>query len=229
MPLYATKHINNQSILAVWRIEETLDELYQRVYLSESDNTIFATLKAEKRKKEWLTSRLLLQLMLEEKLSISYEITGKPYIFNSDWDISISHKNEFVAIILGKNKQVAVDIEKLSTRLDNVYDYFMSEEEMKNLDRNHQNLQLHLHWCAKECLIKLANKKNLKLIEDIRVYPIHPRLSVFEAEVRDMEIMTSYNFHYEMLSHDYVIVWTADRTKNLIPLPAQATPPTIRK
>lgn len=218
MPLYETKHINNRSILAVWRIEEDVEELRRQVYLTEPDKQLLESFSNEQRCKEWLATRLLTQMMLEEDVSISYQPTGKPYILNSDWEISITHKNEFVGIVLGKNKRVAIDIEQLSSRLDKVYDYYMRPEELYSLDRNQRNFQLHLFWCAKECLIKVANRKDLRILEDMYVHPIHIRKNKFVAEVREDTIMIPYTFYYEKLSDDYVVVWTSDTDKNLIPL-----------
>ncbi len=215
MPLYETRHINERCILAVWRIEEDLEELQRQVYLSNQDKELLRTFTSEKRCKEWLATRLLAQIMLEEDVSIVYEPTGKPHILNSEWEISITHKNEFVGIVLGKNKRVAVDIEKLSTRLDKVYDYFMSPEELESLDPYDRNFQLHLFWCAKECLVKLANKKQLKVLEDMHVNPIRSRQNKFVAEVRENGEMLPFTFYYERLSANYVVVWTGNRNKVL--------------
>lgn len=213
MPLYSTRHIDDSSVLAVWRIEEGLDELRRQVYLSEKDEELFASFTNEHRCKEWLASRLLTQMMLEEDVSISYEETGKPYILNSEWEISITHKNEFIGIVLGKNRKVAVDIELLSTRLDKVYDFFMRPEELNSLVREQRSFQMHLFWCAKECLVKIANRKGLRVLDDMYVHPINPRKNKFVAEVREDNIMIPYTFFYERLSHDYVVVWTSDTEK----------------
>lgn len=218
MPLYETRHINNRSILAVWRIEEDIEELRRQVYLTEPDKQLLESFGNGQRCKEWLATRLLTQMMLEEDVSISYEPTGKPYILNSEWEISITHKNEFVGIVLGKNKRVAIDIEQLASRLDKVYDYYMRPEELDSLDRSQRNFQLHLFWCAKECLVKVANRKDLRVLEDMYVHPIHTRKNKFVAEVREDTIMIPYTFYYERLSNDYVVVWTSDTDKNLIPL-----------
>ncbi len=69
MPLYATKHINNRSILAVWRLEEGVEELRRQVYLSPQDEKLFANITNEQRQREWLATRLLTQMMLEEDVS----------------------------------------------------------------------------------------------------------------------------------------------------------------
>lgn len=211
MPLYDTKHIDSEVILAVWRIEEDLEELKEQVYLSNADKELYNTIRNEKRRKEWLTSRLLVQLMLEEEYTISYEETGRPYILNSAWNVSITHKNEFVGVLLARNKHVAIDIEELSARIDKIYDYYMRPEELNQLVRNHRNFQLHLYWCAKECLIKITGNRTLSILNDMYVHPIHPIMDSFNAEVIVEETTTIFELFYEKLSNDYVVVWTVER------------------
>lgn len=211
MPLYNTKHIDSEVILAVWRIEEDLEELKEQVYLSNADKELYNTIRNEKRRKEWLTSRLLVQLMLEEEYTISYEETGRPYILNSAWNVSITHKNEFVGVLLARNKHVAIDIEELSARIDKIYDYYMRPEELSQLVRNHRNFQLHLYWCAKECLIKITGNRTLSILNDMYVHPIHPIMDSFNAEVIVEKTTTVFELFYEKLSNDYVVVWTVDR------------------
>lgn len=211
MPLYNTKHIDSEVILAVWRIEEDLEELKEQVYLSNADKELYNTIRNEKRRKEWLTSRLLIQSMLEEEYTISYEETGRPYILNSAWNVSITHKNEFVGVLLARNKHVAIDIEELSARIDKIYDYYMRPEELSQLVRNHRNFQLHLYWCAKECLIKITGNRTLSILNDMYVHPIHPIMDSFNAEVIVEKTTTVFELFYEKLSNDYVVVWTVDR------------------
>lgn len=211
MPLYDTKHIDSDVFLAVWRIEEDTDELYREVYLSAQDKELYHRIRNENRRKEWLTARLLTQMMLEEELSISYEDSGRPYIQNSEWHISITHKKEFVGVLLARNRRVAIDIEELSARIDKIYDYYMHPNELAQIVRNHRNFQLHLYWCAKECLIKVTGKRTLSILKDMYVHPIHPVLDSFTAEVRMEEEMVPFEMFYEKLSDDYVVVWTVDK------------------
>lgn len=208
MPLYETKHIDTEVILAVWRIEEEEQELYRQVYLSEEDKLLYERMRSEKRRKEWLATRLLVQLMLEEDISISYEDSGKPYIANATWRISISHKKEFVGVILAQNNEVAIDIEELSGRIDTIYDYYMRTDELEQIVRNHRNYQLHLYWCAKECLIKITGNRTLSILNDMYVHPIHPVMNSFFADVQINEETATYEMFYEKLSNDYVVVWT---------------------
>ena len=84
--------------IAIWEITETLEELLQ---LANAIST--ANFNTEKRKKEWLASRLLLN-EINPNCSISYNPFGAPELNNGSF-ISISHSKGLVAIITSK-KQV---------------------------------------------------------------------------------------------------------------------------
>ena len=85
---------NNCSI-AIWDTQETLNELLK---LSRPfDLTKF---KTEKRKKEFLASRLLVQEISQNTI-ITYNEFGAPELDNGKY-ISISHSKEMVAIIISE-------------------------------------------------------------------------------------------------------------------------------
>ena len=88
--------------IAIWEITETLEELLQ---LSNTIST--ADFNTEKRKKEWLASRLLLN-DINPNYSISYNAFGAPELNNGSF-ISISHSKGLVAIIISQ-RQVGLDI-----------------------------------------------------------------------------------------------------------------------
>ena len=87
---------NNCSI-AIWDTQETLNELLK---LSRPfDLTKF---KTEKRKKEFLASRLLVQEISQNTI-ITYNEFGAPVLDNGKY-ISISHSKEMVAIIISEQQ-----------------------------------------------------------------------------------------------------------------------------
>ncbi len=208
MPLFDTRHINKDSILAVWKIEETIEELESQVVLLRSDKEVFDGISQEKRKKEWLASRILAQRMLNEEVSIIYDTRGKPLIQGTYWEISISHKDEYVGIILGRGQEVAIDIEHLSKRLDKVYRKFIREDEFKQISRISRGLQIHLHWCIKECLLKLAGRKDIKPLIEMCVDPIDLKQPHFYGETREYHGVRRYEFTVDYLTNNYIAVWS---------------------
>ena len=83
----------NNIKIGIWKIEESLEELLQLARETSITNN------TEKRKKEFLISRLLLRNM-NLNSNISYNKFGAPELDDSQ-NISISHSKELVAILLG--------------------------------------------------------------------------------------------------------------------------------
>ena len=157
MPLI--KKINeNNCIIAVWEITESLNRLIQL-----SNNLEVPKFKNEKRKKEFLSSRLLLNKLLPNS-SINYNKYNAPEIENKH--ISISHSKNLVAIILSKIK-VGLDIEKINKKPLKLASKFIGE-------KNHENLteeKATLIWSCKEALFKWNQKGSVNFILDIKIYP----------------------------------------------------------
>ena len=97
----------NEYIVAIWKDSESLEEL---ISLNPQVSTIH--LNSPKRKKEYLSIRLLLKTILPNS-QISYNKYGGPELVNKN--ISISHSKGLSAIIIS-DKQVGIDIEKISNQ-----------------------------------------------------------------------------------------------------------------
>jgi phosphopantetheinyl transferase len=145
---------NNCSI-AIWDTQETLNELLK---LSRPfDLTKF---KTEKRKKEFLASRLLVQEISQNTI-ITYNEFGAPELDNGKY-ISISHSKEMVAIIISE-QQVGMDVEQISEKVLHLSSKFVSEKNLKNLSKEKATLI----WCCKEAVFKWHQKGKVDFIKDI--------------------------------------------------------------
>ena len=145
--------------IAIWEITETLEELLQ---LSNTIST--ADFNAEKRKKEWIASRLLLN-EINPNYSISYNAFGAPELSNGGY-ISISHSKGLVAIIISQ-QQVGIDIEEISEKALRVSSKFISKNNFKDLTAEEATLI----WCAKEAIYKWYQKGNIDFIKNIIIQP----------------------------------------------------------
>jgi 4'-phosphopantetheinyl transferase len=146
-------------IIAIWEITETLEELLQL------SNTISAAdFNTEKRKKEWIASRLLLN-EINLNYSISYNAFGAPELSNGSF-ISISHSKGLVAIIISK-QQVGIDIEEISGKALRVSSKFVSTNNLKALTAEKATLI----WCCKEAVFKWHQKGGVDFIVDIKLHP----------------------------------------------------------
>jgi phosphopantetheinyl transferase len=147
----------NNCIIAIWDMQESLEELMQQ-----SINISTPDFNNEKRKKEYLASRLLLK-DIAPNTKITYNEYSAPELENGK-HISISHSKDLVAIIFSKQK-VGLDIEQISEKPLRLSSKFIS-------DNTHQNLtkeKATLIWCVKEAIFKWDQKGNVDFKKDIKI------------------------------------------------------------
>jgi len=130
----------------------------------------------------WLASRALVNYIFpNKKTEISKDLFNKPSlkIDDNEFHISITHSFEFAAIIVSKNKTVAIDIEKLDERIQRVKHKFMRDDEMQYVKKENATEMLVTIWSAKETLYKYYGKKELDFKENLKIEPF-TFLSKFE-------------------------------------------------
>jgi 4'-phosphopantetheinyl transferase len=173
MPVIYNKDIDDQTILSVWKIEETEEELFSGLQLKQHELDFVATLKGSKRLLQWLSTRLLLRRMLNtaEYIDCRMDEHGKPYLVNSDYSISISHSYDYASVMIGKNRDVGVDIEKIKTKVQLIQHKFLSVRELDELNVKDNTQGLYACWCVKEAVYKWYGKKGLEFRKHIHIQP----------------------------------------------------------
>ena len=127
---------NQHGTIGMWELTEKADELLRICRLSTADQKRLEALKVEKRKKEFLATRILLQSILPECPEIIYQHeSGKPLLPNTNLNISITHSAELAAVFLSNNK-VGIDIEQLNRNIDKVVDRFANSSEKKFIEES---------------------------------------------------------------------------------------------
>jgi len=111
------------------------------------------------------------------------------------WRCSISHTKGFAALILSRSKEVAVDIEWLSTRVDSIADRFMRDDE-----RAETTIERLLVWSAKESLFKYHSADQL-LFDDMRI-SINENTLTAENLKRGERVVVGFS-----VSDDYVLTF----------------------
>ena len=147
----------NNCIIAIWDMQESLEELMQQSVDISTPN-----FNNEKRKKEYLASRLLLK-DIAQKIKITYSEYGAPTLENGK-HISISHSKNLVAIIFSKQK-VGLDIETISEKPLRLSSKFISKDVHQNLTEEKATLI----WCVKEAIFKWHQKGNIDFKKDIKI------------------------------------------------------------
>lgn len=158
--------------IAIWELNEPARELAKHCMLNQKEQQLFSTFKAEKRQKEFLSTRLLLQNVLSGNLEIVYETpSGKPLLKDSNLNISITHSSNMVAIYLSE-KVIGIDIDRIDRNIDKVIPRFATPSEMKWIKNNDQpQLIKMLLWCAKEAIYKCSGIQGIQFNEQIIIDP----------------------------------------------------------
>jgi phosphopantetheine--protein transferase-like protein len=212
MPLFKQLHISKDCNLFIWKIDEGLGQLKNQVQLTEKEFEKFNAFGSESRKKEYLTTRLLVQKYISAELRIENNEHGKPFLVGSELNISVTHTKDFVAIFVCKDSIPALDMEYLSDRVHRIAKRFLSESELENISDNNRTLHLYQHWCAKECLIKLYGKKNVHLIDELKIHPFSPDQEIFTGEVCRADFSETYTLHYIQFNK-YLLVYAISSYK----------------
>jgi 4'-phosphopantetheinyl transferase len=171
MPIVYNKNIDDQTILAVWKIQETEEQLTAGLQLKQHELEFLSTLNNGKRLLHWLSTRLLLRTMLntDDYIDCRMDDHGKPYLVNIDYEISLSHSCDYAAVMISKDKKVGVDIELMKDKIQLIKHKFLSVDELKqqNLDTSMDGL--YVSWCVKEAIYKWNGRKGLELKKDMFV------------------------------------------------------------
>lgn len=127
-----------------------------------------------KKRLEFLASRQLIKKMCGE-LNIPYQGIekdefGKPYLIDSDFQISISHSYPMVACAIHPSKSCGIDIESIRPQLIKIKHKFLNQEELAYCGDDLKKLCL--HWSAKEALYKIHGRKRLIFAEQLAVQKI---------------------------------------------------------
>ena len=176
--IFLNRHKKYQ--FGVWEINESLIDIYKGY----KDN-IFDKLKNNKRKLEYVCTRLLLK-EFESNLKISYNKYGAP-ILNNNKCISISHSNNLVAIVIS-DKKVGIDIEKISKKPLSISHKFISENDNISMDINDTCLA----WSAKEAIYKLHEIGGLDFKNDILIQKINKEKNIIKAKFKNKTLFLNY-------------------------------------
>ena len=176
MALYLRKELEkSKSVIGVWQITETEEELVRLGSVPSDEMEEISFIKNDSMRKQRLAVRALLCELFGEKVYLSHHDNGKPYLENSVTNISITHTQKYVAVILNDNEDVGIDIESLARDFSAVEQKALSEDEIEDLDEDRKNEQLAIYWCAKEAIFKRISAYNVDFAEQIEVERFRPR------------------------------------------------------
>ena len=208
MGLYLKKTLENGATVAVWQITETEEELTRLSATPTDEMEEISFIKSESLRKQRLAVRALLGELFEDKVYLSHHDNGKPYLENMVTNISITHTEKYVAVILHDEEDVGIDLESMDRDFSAVEKKALSEDEIDDLDEERRNEQLAIYWCAKEAIFKRVSAYRVDFAEQIEVERFRPR---GEGELEATFIHKDgyeEEFELEYLTFDrHVLVW----------------------
>ncbi|MGQ1945959.1 4'-phosphopantetheinyl transferase family protein [Geofilum sp. OHC36d9] len=207
MPIIFEKAENN-SRLAVWHITETEPELTKLINYDTPDlSKQLQQISHPSKRLEWLASRILLKQLGKCVPLVSYDNHGKPYLENQNICFSITHTNNFAAVVVSEKEMTGIDIEYPSTRISKLADRFVHPDEKAFIPHQKESLYHALLWCAKETIYKAVNNPGLEFKTKIRVKPFKAgQEGSFEAAVLTDSGWNKYHLNYLVTKH-YYLVW----------------------
>jgi phosphopantetheinyl transferase (holo-ACP synthase) len=197
MPLFKTIQISG-GLIGVWHLTETSAELALNFSSEELDNPGFQKYTWEKRKLEWLATRLLIN-----------QITGYSILDHPKYKhISISHSRDFVAVYIHESLNVGLDIECVNRNFDAVEKRYLSAEELQEVNKD--PLLQCLYWCAKEAIFKLLPDEGVEFREQIHIAPFNPGLNDrFTARFTSESEELIFQLQFQTFC-DNCLVWVAE-------------------
>lgn len=158
MPLTKIDRIDSHTQLALWKMDESEEQLLSRYPYMASP---LAGIKSETRRRERLTACALLETLTGNgQPQIGHDKSGKPDIDNGS--ISISHTRGYCALLYSPeaHRRLGIDIEWTSSRVERVTSYFMRDDEEAATLADKL-----LNWSAKETCYKYFSEQDLKYFE----------------------------------------------------------------
>ena len=138
MPLTRKQRLDEDSWLAIWKMDEPLDCLPQPRQVD--------------------LSQYKAQLTHNDGLVINHDSDGAPQV--EGFHVSISHTKGWAAMILSRHHRNGIDMEYVSYRVNKILPRFMRNDETQDTLYG-----ILITWCAKEAAYKYYHEQHLGLLE----------------------------------------------------------------
>lgn len=200
MALVYLREINDQTKFAIWKIEESADELLSKLQLNHIEREKLSQLSKGKRTLHWLATRVLLRYLLQTDnyISCPSDANGKPYLPDYPYKISLTHSFEYAGVMLSTKGECGMDLELVMDKVVRIKEKFLKDDELSFIETDKEILQLYACWCAKEAVYKLQGNKGVSFLDDmtIKSFDYKPQ-GVMTLELNKSGNTKSYQVYYE--------------------------------
>lgn len=204
MALVYLRELNNQTKFAIWKIEETAEELLSKLQLDDAEQEKLRHLSKGKRTLHWLATRVLLRYLLQtnEYIHCPSDSNGKPYLPDYPYKISLTHSFEYAGVMLSTQGDCGMDLELVMDKVVRIKEKFLKPEELAFINPENEILQLYACWCAKEAVYKLQGNKGVSFLDDMTIKPFNykPQGVMLLDLTKDNQTIT-YEVYYEQFQN----------------------------
>ena len=207
--LYYKGYITESTLIGIWKVEESKDELLSYLLHKEWLDNI-NTIKSQSRILEILSARVLIKELTGEEKHVYYTLSGKPFLTDKSFHISVSHTRDYVSIALNKDEEIGLDIEYISEKIQRVKSRIVSDAEF--IDPHKELTHLLLHWSAKEAMFKFLDADGVDFRKHLYVENFFPH---DEGSFLASESRTENNLHfkaYYKVEKEFILVCIEENT-----------------
>lgn len=196
--------LGNNAFLFINEIGIDSDEMISHLENFDEYQVEFEKINTEKRKREFLAARILINEILRKPVKIAYDSAGKPFLINMLGCISISHSANFIAVMYHPEKLVGVDIECPTDRVLKVAERFLNKTELSYLGGN--LLKIQLAWSVKEAVYKIVGNEVVDFADGLCVLDFEPTEST-EIRCSQPSSGTIFSLNYKV-TNQYNLVYS---------------------
>ncbi|MBD1430929.1 MULTISPECIES: 4'-phosphopantetheinyl transferase family protein [Sphingobacterium] len=200
MALVYLRELNQETKFAIWKIEESTEELLSKLQLDDNEQDKLRQLSKGKRTLHWLATRVLLRYLLQTDnyINCPSDTNGKPYLPDFPYKISLTHSYEYAGVMLSTKGECGMDLELVMDKVVRIKEKFLKPEELEFIQPEQDVLQLYACWCAKEAVYKLQGNKGVSFLEDMTIKPFNYKpQGVMTLDLRKDGLTNTYQVYYE--------------------------------
>lgn len=212
MPLIKVEQINEDTRILIWHLTE--DDSFFENHLSELyDSPLPWNKMNEKRKKEFLGTRYLIQLGLPPGAVVcdmNKDENGCPRLNDPSLFFGISHTSNYISCVISKSR-AGCDIERYQERILNLTQRFMTQKEIEWATGKELLAKSHLIWGIKESAFKTWGRKQIDWKKNIQIDPFKWNSSKgsFSGFIGNHTGSIAFHGGYEYFS-DCLFVWSIE-------------------
>jgi 4'-phosphopantetheinyl transferase len=204
MPLHISHNHDADTILLVWKITESLENLLDQVLLTDRSIFRLGNMKSVSHKCGFLAVRMLLQHAGYQDRDLHYDALGKPNLADGR-QISISHSHDMSAIILS-DKVVGLDMELRRNKIAIIADKFMESTLVLDKDDADYVRKLTVNWGIKEAIFKIRNEQGISFKDHIHAAAFEMSDKKTTAQLHFENLIRTFEVYFQEID-DYTVVY----------------------